>query len=79
MDQVLICFGIVLQSSWDTWEEPDCLGACGEGEELRCPEESDRPKNGNVCEHWPAAEWEEIMDGLIFCVGTLESVVKPDK
>ncbi|KAI9516165.1 hypothetical protein NQZ68_019010 [Dissostichus eleginoides] len=23
-----------------------CLGACGEGEELRCPEESDRPKNG---------------------------------
>lgn len=34
----------------------------------------------NVCEHWPAAEWEEIMDGLsVFCVGTLESVVREDE
>lgn len=34
----------------------------------------------NVCEHWPAAEWEEIwMDFCVYCVGMLKTIVRQDK
>lgn len=34
----------------------------------------------NVCERWPAAEWEAMWTGLCAsCVGTLKSVIRQDK
>lgn len=34
----------------------------------------------NLCEHWPAAEWEEIANSVFwFCMVTLKSSTKQDE